>query len=242
MSEKELINSSKSNVTQGPGMTKKFIAEVLGTGALLFFPCMVATKADSLIVIAIAFGVTIISLVYSVGNISGAHLNPAASINFLVRGAMTKTEFTSYIIAQTLGAFLGSFLLGIVKGSFASLSVTTIGKSLYTNGQADFYALLKGALIEVILTFFFIFVINGVTDSRYKNEKNAGFVIASAIICLILFGGDLTGTSLNPVRSLSPAVLEFLAGNTEGMRQLWIYFVGPLIGGVLAGKAYDYLR
>lgn len=234
-------SNSKYQNNKSPYMFKRFLGEVLGTGALLFFPCMAATKSKDPIYVALAFGATVISLVNSVGHISGSHLNPAISFNNFLRGIMTFNEFICYMIAQISGAFLGTILLGFVKGSFKEVAVNTIGEALCNNGTADFYSLFKGALIEMILTLFLIFVINGSTDKRFSNGTNAGFVIASAIVCLVLFGGDLTGASLNPARSLSPAVISYLAGNTEGMKQLWVYIVGPLAGGILAAKAYDYL-
>lgn len=220
--------------------TQKFLAEVLGTAALLLFPCYAAVKSNgNSVLVCLAFACTIVSLSFSFGNISGAHLNPAVSLNFLLRKKMLASEFMYYIVAQTIGAFLGSLVLGVILGDFSDLCSTRIQRTLMNkNGDIDGMTHIRGLLCEALLTFFFVLVINGSGDERYHDTRSAGMVVACGIVFVSLPGGDWTGCSMNPVRSLAPAVFESLAGKHTALSQIWIYFAGPFAGASLGAIVY----
>lgn len=205
---------------------KKLICEFIGTFVLLFVSTGAAVfnggSIDTLGV-AFAFGLSIVAMAYSIGTISGAHLNPAVSIAMLVNKRMSITSFIGYVIAQLLGAFAGSALVKFILVS-AKVSTANLGQNLYgAIGQ-------NGALVcETILTFIFVLVIVVVTGKK-GNKNFAGLIIGLALTLVHLVGIPLTGTSVNPARSIAPAVLV----GGEALTQLWVFIVAPLVGGILA--------
>lgn len=202
-SETTLINSKdSSNKPSEKTVTQKFLGELIGTAALLTFPCYAAIKSNgNAVLVTIAFATTIISLSYSFGNISGCHLNPAVSFNNLLRKNMKFSEFIYYIIAQNLGALLGSFTVGVISRNFSNLCSTTIQQGIYNEkGQKDFYTYVMAVFCEVLMTFFFVFVINGATDKRYNDPRLGGIIIGCAICFVSIPGGNWTGCSMNPAR------------------------------------------
>lgn len=223
-----------------PCLCKKFIAEMIGTSCLTLVACGAAAKSNGdAAEIAIAFGMTIVAMAYSIGNVSGCHINPAVSLCMLVRKKMKFSEFLTYCAAQLAGAFLGSTLLGIIFRSFKSLCTNSIQKALMNgNNQIDGCSYAIAVLVEILLTFFFLMAINGATDSKYNDGKNAGLIIGGALMLCVCAGLNLTGCSVNPFRSLAPAVLEAFAGNCVALNQVWIFLVGPFTGGALAGIVY----
>lgn len=201
---------------------KKFIAELIGTFVLVLFGIGTAvfngTGASSL-PIAMAFGLAVVAMAYSIGTVSGAHLNPAVSIAMLVNKRMTVKEFLSYIVAQCIGALLGAELLAALGASTKSL-----GQNTYSN-----IGLVPSFVVEVVLTFIFVLVIVAVTGKK-GNAAFAGLIIGLTLVVVHLVGIPLTGTSVNPARSLAPAV--FVGG--DALKEVWVFIVAPLIGGVLA--------
>lgn len=202
---------------------KKYICEFVGTFALTFFACGVAVTVGcdtpaGVIATALAFGLVIVAMAYSIGNVSGCHINPAVSLAMLMNKKMTFEDFVSYLIAQFLGAFAGSAVLGLVLGDFSKL-----GANGYT-GSAWI-----AILVEVVLTFFFVLAILGVT-SKKENSTIAGIVIGLSLVLVHLLGIGLTGTSVNPARSFAPAILQ----GGLATRQVWVFIIAPLIGGALA--------
>ena len=184
--------------------------------------------AVSSVIIALAFGISIIIAAYSVGNVSGAHLNPAVSLAMLIDGRLSVTDFIGYVVAQVLGATAAAGLLVAFTGSNASLGTNGYGEAsaLGTNmGQAF--------LVETVLTFFFVLVILGVT-AKAEFSKIAGLVIGISLMAVVLTGLPFTGTSVNPARSLGPALL---AGGTA-LAQVWLFIVAPLVGGALAALVH----
>ena len=206
---------------------KKYIAESFGTMVLVLFGCGAAVFAgDSLGVlgIAFAFGLVIVAMAYTVGPVSGCHINPAVSLAMFVNKRLTLKEFLGYALAQVIGAILGSALLyGFLK--MGDYSVAAMGQNFF-----GAYSYLEVLAIEVVLTFVFIAVIMVVTSKKNGNSSNAGLVIGLTLVLIHILGITLTGTSVNPARSIGPAI--FTGG--KALKELWVFVVAPLIGGLLA--------
>ena len=215
---------------------KKYIAEFLGTLVLVLFGTGVAViSGGNIIVTSMAFGLSIIACAYVIGNISGCHVNPAVSLACAITKKISWKDFIFYVIAQVLGAFAGSGLLYLILtntdiGTLA-LGANGFGKYSLTNITAI------GAFItEVILTFVFVFTILGVTSDEDKSSV-AGIVIGFTLTFVHVLGIALTGTSVNPARSLAPAVI--LGG--EALSQVWVFLLAPLVGAALAAIIYSLL-
>ena len=208
---------------------KKGFAEFIGTFVLVFAACGVAAfTGGSLVATSLAFGLVIVAMAYSIGNVSGCHINPAVSVGMYVAGKMDFKECVKYVIAQILGAILGSTILGVILGSFASL-----GANSYNGNTVTVWTAL---LVEVILTFVFVLTILGVTDKK-ENGHATGIVIGLTLTLVHLFGLPFTGTSVNPARSLGPALLQ----GGDALSQVWVFIVAPLVGGILASLFYKYV-
>lgn len=217
---------------------KKYISEFVGTCVLTLVACGVAIvvgcdTAAGIVATALAFGLVIVAMAYSIGNVSGCHINPAVSVGMYVAGKMELSECLKYIVSQILGAFAGSALLGVCLGSFNALGANAYG-GLLPNGVE--VTLFMALLVEVILTFIFVTTILGVTDKK-ENGHATGLVIGLTLTLVHLFGIPITGTSVNPARSLAPAVLQ---GGTV-LPQVWVFIVGPFIGCILAGLFYKFV-
>jgi aquaporin Z len=212
---------------------KKEIAEFLGTFFLVFFGCGAIAVAGTVIGhvgIAFAFGLILMALVYSIGPVSGCHVNPAVSFGALVAGRLDIKTFICYVIAQCLGAFCGAFvLLVILKGHVLVPHTSNVVTNL---GQTDWKDYSQGSafLFEAIATFFFVKVILMVT-SRPVLTGASGLVIGLTLLAMHLTGIDISGASLNPARSLGPALI--IKG--EALHHIWLYFAAPAVGAAVAG-------
>ncbi|MDN3428665.1 aquaporin [Microbacterium sp. APC 3898] len=221
---------------------KKYLAEFIGTFILVFLGTGAAvvlggytggtdTGFLGVLAIAFAFGLSIVAGAYAIGHISGCHVNPAVSLAVLISGNMTAKEFGGYVVAQILGAFAGSSILAFVVASSTSL------EGFGANGYGELSAVglnLTGALvIEVILTFIFVLAILGVTTSKATSHMG-GIVIGLTLTLVHIIGIPLTGTSVNPARSLAPAI--FAGG--DALAQLWVFIVAPLVGAALAAFVF----
>ena len=212
---------------------KKYVAECIGTFVLVFVACGTAAALGcsaepnaAYFLTAAAFGLVIVAMAYSIGNISGCHINPAVSIAMLVSGKMSVADFFGYVVAQFAGATLGALALRGLLGP---------GSGLGTNGLYD-GKIVASLLIEIVLTFIFVIAILGVT-SKIENSSVAGIVIGLSLTLVHILGIHFTGTSVNPARSFGPAI--FVGG--EALSSLWVFIVGPLVGGVLAALCYKFL-
>ena len=208
---------------------KKYVAEFIGTCVLVLFACGVAGQicgndTAGYVGTALAFGLVIVAMAYSIGNVSGCHINPAVSIAMLASGKMNLKDFCGYVVAQFAGAIAGAGILSLIVKDSAKL-----GTNALYNGDA-----LVSFVIEVILTFVFVLAILGVT-SKESNGNVAGLVIGGALVLVHLLGISFTGTSVNPARSFGPALI---AGNLNG---IWVFLLAPLVGGVLAALVYKFL-
>ena len=208
---------------------KKYCAEFIGTCVLVLFACGVAGQicgndTAGYVGTALAFGLVIVAMAYSIGNVSGCHINPAVSIAMLASGKMNLKDFCGYVVAQFAGAIAGAGILSLIVKDSGKL-----GTNALYNGDA-----LVSFVIEVILTFVFVLAILGVT-SKESNGNVAGLVIGGALVLVHLLGISFTGTSVNPARSFGPALI---AGNLSG---IWVFLLAPLVGGVLAALVYKFL-
>lgn len=215
---------------------KKYLAEFIGTAVLVIFGCgtamLVGCDSESgggYILTALAFGLVIVAMAYSVGNTSGCHINPAVSIGMLVSGKISVKDFFGYIISQFIGGIAGA---AILKGIFTWADIEDKTGGLGSNGLAN-GNIGASIVIEIILTCVFVFAIIGVT-SKVENSAVAGIVIGLTLTLIHIFGIGLTGTSVNPARSLGPAL--FAGG--EALTNVWVFIVAPLVGGILAALIY----
>lgn len=212
---------------------KKYLAEFLGTLVLVLFACGAAAVLGctaepnaAYVITALAFGLVIVAMAYSIGNVSGCHINPAVSLGMLLSGRMSGKDFAGYVVAQVLGAVAGAAILMALIGTEHGLGAN----GLYAD------SILKSLVVEAILTFVFVLAVLGVTAKR-EYASVAGLVIGLSLTLVHLFGIYFTGTSVNPARSLGPALL--LGG--DALRVVWVFVVGPLAGGALAAGAYRVL-
>ncbi len=215
---------------------RKMLAEFIGTAVLVIFGCgtAMAVGCDAVngggyILTALAFGLVIVAMAYSIGNVSGCHINPAVSIAMLVSKRMNVKDFACYIVAQFLGAIAGA---GVLKAVFGLSGITDQTGALGSNALAG-GDILATILIEIILTFVFIIAILGVT-SKTENNAVTGIVIGLTLTLVHIFGIAFTGTSVNPARSFGPAL--FAGG--DALANVWVFIVAPLVGGVLAAVVY----
>ena len=213
---------------------RKYVAEFIGTFVLVLVACgtamITSAKGDPTFYLttAAAFGLVIVAMAYSIGNISGCHINPAVSLAMLVSKKMNVKDFCCYVVAQCLGAILGAVCLGLIFG-FDTAKAIGFGANATEKVGGGF-------LLEVLLTCIFVLAILGVT-SREAFSKVAGLVIGGSLTLVHLFGIYFTGTSVNPARSFGPALL--LGG--ESLKVVWVFIVGPLIGGVIAALLWKVL-
>ena len=225
---------------------KKYVAEFIGTMVLVILGCGTAmlVGVDSAngcgyILTALAFGLTIVGMAYCVGNISGCHINPAVSLGVLISGGMSFTDFIGYIIAQCAGAFAGSGLLAAIFGLGDITDMTGGFGSNGLGGVGD--NALAGLMVEVVLTFIFVLTIVGVTSKKGGHGSFAGVVIGFTLTLVHILGIGLTGTSVNPARSLGPAIVAAIDGNSDPIACIWVFIAGPLIGAAFAAVVYRIL-
>ena len=225
---------------------KKYVAEFIGTLVLVVMGCgtamLVGCDAKNgcgYILTALAFGLVIVAMAYSVGNISGCHINPAVSLGFLIRGDISIADFFGYIVSQCLGALAGSGILAFI---FWKGNLTDMTGGFGTNGLAGVGgSRLGGLVVEAVLTAIFVFAILGVTSKKGNHGSFGGLVIGLTLTLVHILGIGLTGTSVNPARSFGPAVVAAINGNGAPMGQLWIFIVGPLVGAAFAALVYKFL-
>lgn len=229
-------------------ITRKLVAEALGTALLVFFAVGTATlafgykltgtsTAAGVVATALAFGLVLLILAYALGSISGCHINPAVTMGFLASRRIGLTEAIQYWIAQIVGGIVGA---GVLRGLFATAAGYSTGKvGLGTDGYGSksMVGINAGGafLAETILTFLFVFVVLAVTR-RAAWPQLGGVAIGLALAAVHLIGIPLTGTSVNPARSIGPALM--VGGTALG--QLWLFIIAPLVGGAIAGAVCAY--
>ena len=210
---------------------KKYVAEFIGTFVLVLFACGTvavvgcsASNGTGYLLTALAFGLVIVAMAYSIGNISGCHINPAVSVAMLVSGKLSVKDFVGYVIAQFVGAIAGAAVLMTLIGTENGLGAN----ALYNND------IMISIVVEIILTFVFVIAILGVT-SKQKNNAVSGIVIGLTLTLVHILGISFTGTSVNPARSFGPALMLGQLDN------IWVFIVAPVVGGILAALVYKFL-
>ena len=229
-------------------LLKKMIAEGIGTFVLVFFACGVAALTGNLVATALAFGLVIVAMAYSIGRISGCHINPAVSLAFLIKKKMTLVEFVLYVAAQVLGGIFGALLLfGILKMNNGSLAEVGNACNYTATGTLKAGPIFSAILFEIVLTCVFVFVILHVTDEKSEkvSGKLAGLIIGLTLTLVHLLGIAVTGTSVNPARSLATAISSAIYWDGkfsfEALKHVWIFIIAPFAGGALAAVLHSFL-
>jgi len=224
-------------------MARKGIAEFFGTFWLVFGGCGSAVLAAAfpdvgigLLGVSAAFGLTVLTMAYTIGHISGCHLNPAVSIGLAVGGRFDPKELPVYILAQVVGAVAGAGVLYVIASGQPGFELGGFASNGFGEHSPGGYSMVSALVAEIVLTFFFLFVIHGATDSRAP----AGFAPIAIGLCLTLIhlvGIPVTNLSVNPARSTGPAL--FVGG--WALTQLWLFWVAPIVGGVLGALTYRFV-
>ncbi len=216
-------------------MNKKLFAEALGTMTLVLMGCGAAVlnggagSVAAVLTIAFAFGLSIVAMAYTIGGISGCHLNPAVTLGFMLSKRMEAKEGVLYMIAQVVGALVGS---AILYSMTSAMGIEGTGANGFAEGL-----LIPAFIAEVVFTFIFVLVILGSTDSSNSAPQFAGLIIGLTLVLVHIVCIPVTGTSVNPARSIAPAVFA----GAEALSQLWLFIVAPFIGAALSALAWKVL-
>ncbi|MCL2397825.1 MAG: aquaporin [Defluviitaleaceae bacterium] len=216
---------------------RKYSAEMIGTFVLTFMGCgaavfLGADTAGGHLAVALAFGLAIVAMAYVIGGISGCHINPAVSLAMFLKKKLSAKDFVCYVVAQIVGAIIAAALLSM----FVGFGIEDMTGALGSNGIAGAGGIAGALTIEIILTFIFIFTILGVT-AHERTSNVAGIVIGLTLVFVHIVGIPLTGTSVNPARSLGPAIFAY----GGSLSDVWVFILAPLVGAALAVAAYRVL-
>ncbi|MCF0199168.1 MAG: MIP family channel protein [Bacteroidaceae bacterium] len=212
---------------------KKYLAEMVGTAVLVLMGCGTAVSLNcgldtaSVVGTALAFGLAVVAMAYTIGGVSGCHINPAITLACMISRRTSLKDGILYMISQCIGAFIGSALLWVLVQQVGADGTLT-GANSCANGPV------AAMIVEIILTFVFVLVVLGTTDAEKGAGNLAGLAIGLSLVLVHLVGIHYTGTSVNPARSLAPA---FFAGG-EALSQLWAFVVGPFIGAAIAAVVW----
>lgn len=218
---------------------KRYISELIGTMVLVLFGCGSAAIAGSVlgnVGIALAFGLSIVAMAYVIGDLSGCHINPAVSIGMWIDGRLETKDLVMYIVFQCIGAIIGIGLLAVIINSAPTLggyAATGLGQNGFGAASSVGLNVTGAIIVEIILTFVFVFTVLGVTK-KAENGAVAGIVIGLTLAFVHIMGIPLTGTSVNPARSIAPAL--FIGG--QALQQVWVFIVAPIIGAIIAGTLF----
>lgn len=220
---------------------KKYVAELLGTFVLVLMGCGSAVLAGGYIGyvgISFAFGLSVLGMAYAIGGISGCHINPAVSISMLAAGRMKAKDTVIYIVMQCIGATIGAATVYLIASGRPGYSLTDgLGQNGYAASSPGGFSMTSAFIAEVVLTFVFLLVIHGSTSEKAP-KGFAGISIGLSLVLIHLVGIPITGTSVNPARSLGPAII---IGGTA-LNQLWLFWTAPLIGALLAAAIWRLLE
>jgi aquaporin Z len=222
--------------------TKKYIAELIGTMVLVLMGCgsaVIAGYAIGNVGIAFAFGLAVLAMVYAIGAISGCHINPAISISMFVAGKLSAKDTALYVVFQCVGAIIGAGILysiAVGQPNF-DIAINGLGQNGYGTASPAHYNLVSAFIAEIVLTFIFLLVIFGSTSERAP-KGFAGLAIGLTLVLIHLVAIPIDGTSVNPARSLGPAL--FVGGTA--LSQLWVFIVAPIIGGILAAVVWKIFK
>ena len=219
---------------------KKYLAEMIGTMVLVLLGCGSAIfnggcgTTAQVLTVASAFGLSVVAMAYAIGGVSGCHINPAITLGVLASGKMSAKDAAMCILFQIIGAFIASGLLWVITQGVEMDYATTTGANACAPGVSVYAAFLA----EMIGTFIFVLVVLGVTDSEKGNSSLAGLAIGLSLILIHIVLIPLTGTSVNPARSIAPAVFE----GGQALSDLWIFICAPLVGGILSALVWKGLN
>jgi aquaporin Z len=218
---------------------KKIVAEFIGTFTLVLIGCgtaVIAGKLVGVVGIAFAFGLALIAMAYGIGPISGCHINPAVSLGVFTAGRMSAGDMIKYIIAQCLGAIVAAVVLMIIvqnQSSGYDIAASGLGQNGWGAGYMGQYGGYAALIFELVATFLFVVVILGSTQEGAPTQM-AGLAIGLSLVAIHIFGINITGVSVNPARSLAPAILV----GGKALAQVWLFLIIPSVGGVLAGLLF----
>ncbi len=219
---------------------KKYVAEMFGTMVLVLMGCGAAVFAGTTqpftpigtLGVAFAFGLAVLAMVYTIGKISGCHINPAITLGLLVCNKISGKDATMYMLFQVIGALIGSAILCVLAQHSGSTTTYT-GANSYTE-------LIPAFVAETVFTFIFVMVVLGATSKGADNQF-AGLAIGLSLVLIHIVCIPITGTSVNPARSIAPAIFELLGGSAVAIQQLWLFIAAPFLGAILAGGVWGYL-
>jgi aquaporin Z len=212
---------------------KKYLAEMVGTFVLTFLGCGTAVAlgcgADtaSIVGTAMAFGLAVVAMAYTIGGISGCHINPAITLGVFLSGRMSAKDCGMYMVFQVIGAILAAAVLAGIMGTASPDAIITTS----TGANSCAFGVTNGLIVEIVLTMLFVLVVLGATSTTNGATNNfAGLAIGLSLILIHLVGIHFTGTSVNPARSIGPALFQ----GGQALNELWVFIVGPFVGGALA--------
>jgi aquaporin Z len=218
---------------------KKYVAEFIGTFTLVLFGCgtaVVSGQAVGHLGIAFAFGFALLAMCYGIGPVSGCHVNPAVSLGVFTAGRMTSKDLAGYVVAQVLGATAAAGVLAVIaEGLLSGYSLTSsgLGQNGWGEGYLGGYALSAAVVFEFVATMIFVIVILGSTQSGAPTQM-AGVAIGITLVAIHIFGINITGVSVNPARSLGPALLV----GGKALSQVWMFLIVPSIAGIVSGTIF----
>jgi len=223
-----------------PSMTQRLTAEVIGTAWLVLGGCGSAVLAAAypqlgigFAGVSLAFGLTVLTMAFAIGHISGCHLNPAVSVGLTVAGRLPARDLLPYIVAQVVGALIGASVLYLIATGKPGFEIGGFATNGYGDHSPGNYTMLAAFVCEAVLTFVFLFVILGATDARAPG-KLAPIAIGLCLTLIHLVSIPVTNTSVNPARSTAPAL--FVGG--AAIEQLWLFWLAPIVGAAIAGVVY----
>ena len=229
---------------------KKYIAEMIGTMVLVLMGCGSAIfnfgvgSTAQVLTVAFGFGLSVVAMAYTIGGVSGCHINPAITLGAFLSGRIGGKDAGMYMLFQVIGALIGSILLHLivlfVDASGASYIAQGVAFATRTgaNGCQPGVGLIGGLIVEIIFTFVFVLVVLGTTDAKKGAGNFAGLAIGLSLVLVHIVCIPLTGTSVNPARSIGPAVFEAVYGNMGALSQLWLFIIGPFAGAALAAAVW----
>jgi len=227
-----------------PSLSKRCVAELFGTFWLVFGGCGSAVLAAAFpglgigfAGVALAFGLTVLTMAYAIGHISGCHLNPAITLGLVTGKRFPAKEVLPYWVAQVVGAILAAVVLYVIASGKAGFEVGGFASNGFGDHSPGGYSLVACLVAEVVLTFFFLLVIMGATDQRAA-QGFAPLAIGLCLTLIHLIGIPVTNLSVNPARSTGPAIIAAAGGNGWAVNQLWLFWLAPLVGGALGGVFY----
>ncbi len=228
---------------------KKYVAELIGTMVLVLMGCGSAVIAGQIfgvqyayLAIAFAFGIAVLAMVYAIGGISGCHINPAISISMFVAGKLSAKDTLFYVIFQSIGAIIGAGILyTIALGSPIYRLASGLGQNGYGAASIGNYSLTAVLIAEIVLTFIFVLVVHGSTSEKAP-KGFAGISIGLSLVLIHIVAIPIDGTSVNPARSLGPALFAGSIAPYTALSQLWVFWVAPIIGGIIAAVVWKLLK